>query len=216
METSIRDSRNILTVAGSVAVGLAVLLMAIVTVQRFSLNAADPALTDEFNAHYVDHPWLGFMHVVPGLLFLMLGALQFIPQVRRKRPGVHRWIGRFLVGVALILGVNALIISFVFPTYGGATAQTATLFFGALFLCSALKGFGHIRRKAIALHREWMLRAYAIAAGVATARVFGLTVLSLSPDYTFDDLFGMFLWVGFGFNLIVAEVWIRTGRASRG
>jgi hypothetical protein len=39
--------------------------------------------------------------------------------------------------------------------------------FGSLFLYALGKGFVHVRAGRVALHREWMIRAFAIALAIA-------------------------------------------------
>lgn len=54
------------------------------------------------------------------------------------------------------------------PAIGGANQAAATALFGTFFLFALVKGYRHARRREITLHREWMIRAFAI--GLAVAR----------------------------------------------
>jgi hypothetical protein len=68
-----------------------------------------------------------------------------------------------------------------------------------------------IRRREPARHREWMLRAVAIALGVATVRpVMGIFFASSRLTHlTPRQFFGWAFWIGFLLNLIAVEIWIR-------
>jgi UPF0716 family protein affecting phage T7 exclusion len=40
------------------------------------------------------------LHVLPGLIFLLIGLVQFMPALRRHTLKLHRWLGRiFIVSV---------------------------------------------------------------------------------------------------------------------
>jgi hypothetical protein len=52
----------------------------------------------------------------------------------------------------------------------GGVNEAAARFLAGLFLFRLGKAFWFIRRRNVVLHREWMIRAVAIALGVATTR----------------------------------------------
>ncbi len=163
----------------------------------------------------IEHPLLTLVHIIPGLLFIVLGPLQFIPRLRTRRPRFHRWAGRVFVGSGAILGISALIMSPVMPV-GGVNETVASTLFAILFLFALSKAFLHIRRREVIPHREWMIRAFAIGLAVATIRpivgVFFATkqLTHLTPR----EFFGTAFWLGFTLHLIAAELWINYTRAS--
>jgi hypothetical protein len=153
---------------------------------------------------------LTFIHIIPGALFMILAPLQFVPGIRSRHLWFHRLSGRILVVLGSIIGVTALVMSFK-TTIGGATETTATVLFAIIFLFSLAKGFYHIRRHEIALHREWMIRMFAIGFAIATVRpIVGMffAFSRLSPH----QFFGIAFWIGFTIHLIAAEVWINYTR----
>jgi hypothetical protein len=79
-----------------------------------------------------------------------------------------------------------------------------------------MKAFFSIRAKNIALHREWMIRAYAIGMAVTTTRPIMGIFFATSPltGLTPRDFFGAALWMGFTLHLIAAEVWINHTRSK--
>jgi hypothetical protein len=89
--------------------------------------------------------------------------------------------------------------------------------FGTLFLVALLKGFVHVRAGRVALHREWMIRAFAIALSIATIRLIYIPAQLIVADPT--DAQNALLWdasfaVAFVLNTSVAELWIRATRRS--
>ena len=156
------------------------------------------------------HTALTFIHILPGGLFLSLGLLQFVPGIRRKHLQVHRWMGRVLVACGLIVGVSALVMSFTM-NIGGANETAATTLFAIVFLICLGKAYLHIRRKEVARHREWMIRAYGAGLGVATTRpMVGafFAARRLSPH----EFFGIAFWLGFTITFLAAEAWVEYTR----
>jgi hypothetical protein len=77
-------------------------------------------------------------------------------------------------------------------------------------------GFRHIRRREIALHREWMIRAFSIGLAVATIRpIIGFFfATSRFTGLTPYEFFGTAFWIGFVLHLIAAEAWIHSTRTA--
>ncbi|HEX9232874.1 MAG TPA: DUF2306 domain-containing protein [Candidatus Acidoferrum sp.] len=164
------------------------------------------ALDDIFARHAV----LTFVHILPGLLFMLLGPLQFSSTIRARHLRWHRWSGRVFIGCGLIIGSSALVMSFTMKSIGGVNQAAATILFSALFLYALCKAFWHIRRQEIALHRQWMIRAFSIGLAVATVRpIVGIFfATSRWTGLTPYEFFGAAFWIGFVLHLIAAETWI--------
>jgi uncharacterized membrane protein len=207
------------------AITLLLVLIGVAIVIRRTLNlfASSPAPRNfpeaaALDAGFAPHRLLTMVHIIPGLFFVVLGPLQFIQTLRNHRPALHRWTGRVVIVSGMIIGVSALVMS---PqmAIGGVNEAAATMLFAIVFLFALIKAFLLIRRGKVALHREWMIRAFAIGLAVASIRpimgVFFATrdITHLTPH----DFFGTAFWLGFTVQLMVAEVWInwtRRGTAS--
>jgi uncharacterized membrane protein len=200
-----------LKVAGWCAIALSVAILVVFTGIRLAEMSRNPPGTDAFGVRYLRHPGIALVHMLPGLFFLAGGSLQFVTRIRRRNIRIHRRLGWVLATLAATSGLFALIVSFTLPAFGGLTTQTATVFFGAIFLFALIKAIRHIRRKEIQRHREWMIRVYALAMGVATIRLFVGSFVGLGRR--FEDAFGPSFWLGFAVNLLVAEIWINHTRA---
>jgi uncharacterized membrane protein len=179
-------------------------------------RAAQFARLDEVFAH---HPVLTMIHIVPGLLFVILGPFQFSKSIRARHLQWHRWNGRIFLGAGFIIGISALVMSFTMPSIGGVNQAAATILFGSFFLFALCKAFWHIRLREITLHRQWMIRAFAIGLAVATVRpIVGIFfATSRFTGMTPREFFGTAFWIGFVLQLIAAEAWIHhtmTGEAT--
>ncbi|PYY18712.1 MAG: DUF2306 domain-containing protein [Acidobacteria bacterium] len=175
--------------------------------EKFSRSNSPAAVLD---IGFTQHKMLTLVHVLPGVLFMVLGPLQLSRAIRNKYLNVHRWSGRVFLVCCLIVAVSALTMSFRMAI-GGVNETVATVFYAILFVFCLTKAFIHIRRREIVLHREWMIRGFAIGLGVATVRpIVGafFAARRLSPH----EFFGTAFWLGFTINLIAAEAWINYTR----
>ena len=160
---------------------------------------------------FARHTVLTLIHILPGALFLTLATAQFMPGVREKHLRFHRWSGRSLVVLGLVIGISALVMSFKM-NIGGLNETAATTLYSIVFLICLTKAYLLARRREIARHREWMIRAYAVGLGVATTRpIVGafFAFRRLTPH----EFFGIAFWLGFTTTFMVAEAWIDYTRA---
>lgn len=172
------------------------------------------AVTENLFARY---PALTLIHIIPALLFILLGPIQFNKKIRNKHIKWHRMSGRIFLVCGVIVGISALIMSFGMPAVGGVNQAAATIFFALLFLFCLYRAFVNILKRNITLHREWMIRGYSIGLAVTTIRpivgiFFATSRLSGLTPYEF---FGAAFWIGFVLHLIAAEAWINKTRSNK-
>jgi uncharacterized membrane protein len=166
-----------------------------------------------FDQAFTPRPGLTLLHIVPGLMFMILGPLQFVAKIRVKHLNLHRWCGRIYVASGLLVGVTALILGIVVG-FGGPTETAAVTFFSLLFLIFLGLGVFRIRRSEVSAHREWMIRAFALGLAVTTMRPIAAILLALT-DMSFSEILGISFWLGFSLHLIVAELWVNITRTKQ-
>ena len=192
-------------VAILVFIGVAIVLLRIYVL-------AQPVLpTNAFDAAYSGHTALTLLHIIPGLVFVILGPLQFIAKIRRKYLTFHRWSGRVYVACGVVVGISALILSFVVG-FAGLTGAAAIVFFSPLFLISLGLAVYRIRHREVVAHREWMIRAFALGLAITTIRPM-VTILIALTGHPFSEVIGICFWLGFSLHLVIAELWINITRA---
>jgi uncharacterized membrane protein len=179
------------------------------------LASTRPEELDRFDGRFGADPFVTMLHILPGGLLLILAPLQFSSRIRSRHIRFHRWSGRVLVGAAIVSALAGLYFGLLMP-YGGLGEATATALFGGILLVSVILAVVAIRRGQVARHREWMIRAFAIAIGISTVRVVGgvfdvvLTPAGVPPP----ELFVLSLWTGWTVTLAAGELWIRYTRAA--
>jgi uncharacterized membrane protein len=169
-----------------------------------------------------DHRFAAFpeplvVHIVGATVYALVGCFQFVPRFRRRHLTWHRRAGRVLVVAGLLVAVSALWMTLFYqaqPGTGDLLFVLRLVFASGMIACLVL-GFTAIRRRDIAAHRAWMIRAYALGLGAGTqvftegfgGAVFGTGVLA-------GDLAKGAGWV---VNLAIAEWAIRrpTQRSTR-
>jgi uncharacterized membrane protein len=157
------------------------------------------------DARFTASPMPVVAHVAGAVVYLTLGAFQF----RRRRHRWHRPAGRVLVVAGLIVALSALWMTLIFPRKEGTgdLLYLLRLSFGTGMAVSLILGFAAIRRRDIAAHRAWMIRAFALALAAGTQ--------ALTQGFG-EGLVGTDVSMGAGWviNLAVAE-WIIRRPAGR-
>lgn len=173
-------------------------------------------LQEPYNPGFLQYPTIVAFHVVLGGIYLALAPLQFVKRIRSRHPGYHRRAGRILVLIGLVVGATALFIGLVIP-FSGWGERVIIGLFGGLFLVAIVRGFVHIRAGRVALHREWMIRAFAIGLSIATMRLIfvpALLVLANPTDSQIATLSVASFTAAFAVHVSAAELWIRLTRRS--
>lgn len=174
-----------LLITGLIALGLVPILANALRRIALSLGSADGS-TDNGS-----HPLslLVAVHIITATIFVILGAFQFSPSFRRRKPAWHQMAGRVLVVVGMLVALSGLWLNqFVsFPAGAGELLNVFRLLAGlGMALCIVI-GFAAVRRQDITRHRQWMIRAYALGLGTGTQvftlgfgeAIFGKTALNV-------------------------------------
>jgi uncharacterized membrane protein len=175
-----------------------------------STTAKNPAA--QLDGGFLQNRLRTFAHIVPAAIYLLLLPLQFIRRIRTRYPRFHRWNGRILVALGIVVVISALALSRT-NSIGGVNEAAATTLYALLLLWFLVAGFRSARRRDFTTHRQWMLRAYGVTLGIATTRpIVGIffATRKLSPH----EFFGTAFWLGFTLTLMAAEVRLHTTRAS--
>lgn len=191
-------------------IGIAMVIRRALTIEGV-IPSISPGGGPPFDGSFARHPLITFIHILPGALFMVLGPLQFLPGIRRNYPRFHRRSGRVFIFTGYIVGLSALSLPFVMKPIGGINEAAGTLLFGAYFLLALTMSWRNARKRQLRLHREWMIRAFAVGLAVATIRpIMGLFfAFSHLPPQVF---FGTAFWLGFTLQTMFAEFWINITR----
>lgn len=176
-------------------------------VRLFDLTRQTAVTPD--NARFIATPIPVVIHILASLIFCIIGAFQFAPSFRQRHPKWHRIAGRWLMVAGLIAAFSGvwMTIFYTIPQpLQGAILYIARLFFGVTMMVSIFLAWNTVRRKNIARHRIWIMRAYAIGQGAGTQviTILPYTVLLGQPNQFTRDVLMTVAWI---INLAVVE-WI--------
>src|ERR687898_3257992 len=164
-------------------------------------------LQEPYNPGFLRYPSVVALHVVLGGVYLALAPFQFVRRIRSRYLSYHRWIGRTLVAIGLVVGGTALFMGLVIP-FSGWPERVVIGLFGGLFLVALVRGFVYVRAGQVNLHREWMIRAFSIALSIATMRLIfipAMIIVSAPTDAQIAALSVMSFTVAFVAHDSVAE-----------
>ena len=162
------------------------------------------------NARFFASPSPVVIHIIASAVYALLGALQFVGRLWQRGSKWHRWVGRFLVPVGLLVGLSGLWMTVFYPRPEGASnlLYAFRLLFGTGMVLSIIIGYLAILRKDVHQHLAWMTRAYAIGLGAGTQVFTGMVgaLIFGTPNEFQNALLNGAAWV---INLAVAEWSIR-------
>jgi len=161
-------------------------------------------------ATYRAHPAGIYTHVAGAIVALALGPLQFSARLRSRRIALHRWIGRtYLLGVG-IGGLGGLYMACF--AYGGPLARVGFAALALAWLYTGTRAYAAIRRRAIDVHRAWMVRNFALTFAAVTLRIY--LPVSAVVGIDFDVAYPIVAWLCWVPNLVVAE-WAFNGHPGK-
>jgi len=152
-------------------------------------------------------PWLP-VHAAAAATALLVAPLQFSSQLRARRPWFHRLLGRAYVTCCLIGGATGLALA-----VGSTAGPVATAGFGSLALVwfsATARAWRLAMRRNFVVHREWMIRSFALTFAAVTLRVY-LPIAQLLP-VDFADAYRAISFLCWVPNLVVAEAYLRHKR----
>jgi hypothetical protein len=159
------------------------------------------------NARFFASPSPVVIHIIASAVYALLGALQFVGRLWQRGSKWHRWVGRFLAPVGLLVGFSGVWMTLFYPRTD-TLLFTFRLIFGSGMILSIILGYISILRRNVAQHQAWMIRAYAIGLGAGTQVFTGMVgaLIFGTPNEFQNALLKGAAWV---INLAVAEWSIR-------
>jgi hypothetical protein len=187
-----------------------------------ALGIVDPAsaarraeLLQIVDSRYAENREMTYAHVLLGAVYLVFGLLQFSGTLRRRYVAYHRWAGRVLLVLAVVMVGAGMYFGLLMP-FAGWGERFVIAVVGGLFLFALARGYLAIRARDRETHRAWMMRAFALALGVTTVRLAAavldpvMTPMGVAPA----TLFVLTLWIGWGTTLIATEWWLAHTRRA--
>ncbi len=195
------------------------ILLSVVPVVAGMARLAELALGSkmtEANTRFFAAPLPVALHILAVIPYSLLGAFQFTPALRRRRPGWHRAVGRLLVVLGLVVALTGLWMAnfYPWPKGDGEILYLLRIGFGSAMAMAIILAVDAIRRRDFATHGAWMIRGYAIGMGAGTQ------VLTHIPYFLLvgkpDELTkAVLMGSGWVINAVAAEWIIQSGASGQ-
>ena len=150
-------------------------------------------------------------HSLGGIMFLVLGAVQFAPRLRRLTPGWHKMAGRLLIPSGLVMALSGMWMAHfnALPAYDGLVVYATRMLFGGWTVLAIVLGTVAIYRRDFTNHGVWMTRGYAVGAAAGTQVFTAAPLFLFFPAYLNDLTRAISLGAGWIINFAIAEWVIR-------
>lgn len=150
-----------------------------------------------------------YVHIVTGSIVLLAGVLQLSKAIRLNAPAWHRRIGKLYVFMILLLTApSGLIMSFF--ANGGLPAKVGFALLAVLWWYFTGMGWRAAWRKRWDIHREFMIRSYALTFAAVTLRFYSF--LFALFDLRGEFVYIIIVWLSWVPSLVAAEIWINRTR----
>jgi uncharacterized membrane protein len=139
-----------------------------------------------------------FLHSLAGVLFGVLGPLQFVRALRLRFGTLHRLTGRTFVLAGAGLALSGLTLLLQVQSITTLLLDAARGVFGLALIATLLLGVAAARAQDMLRHRAWMIRAYAIGMGQGTVALvmFPIYLITGEPP------------TGLGSDIVVVGMWL--------
>lgn len=196
----------------------AVLLIALAFVLRYVfryyLHYNEAAFTDPLRGaanYWRMRGWL-LLHITGGMVALLIGPWQFSTSLRQRFLSLHRLSGKVYL-IAVLCGCAGATRLAIGTTFGKAFGFGLLSLAFVWFTTSAMAYYA-VRKRQIAIHREWMVRSYVVTFGFVFFRIFNdfPPMMTWLPD---ADRANVIIWACWAIPLLVTEVILQLARMRR-
>jgi len=144
-------------------------------------------------------------HILLAFSITAGGPMQFIPWLRKKAMGFHRWNGRVYILTAFLISIAGLYLILVKGPVGGWVLGSGNMLNASLIMVCSFLTWRFAMAKQMKKHERWAIRTFLMVSGVWFFRVlFALWIGANggAPGHTdsFDGPFDFFL--AFGHSLV--------------
>jgi hypothetical protein len=163
--------------------------------ERFIFDHSHPSW-----AYYLPVRWFIIPHGLAGLTALLIGPFQLSTRFRQQHLRIHRIMGRVYLSSVAIAGCMGMYLAYIHQEL----LDKIWVFALALtWLLTGAMAFAAVLNGNIVVHRQWMVRNYAITTAFVTTRI--ATALPFVV-HGGDGLIRVTLWIVLLATVVLAEV----------
>ncbi len=153
-----------------------------------------------------------YIHMLTGSIVLITGVIQLSKRIRAKFPRWHRLAGKVYVVVLLVFTAPS---GFVMTLYanGGLAAGSGFALLAVLWWYFTWQGWKNAMGERWDLHREFMLRSYALTFAAVTLRLYSF--LFALAGFRGEFIYIIIAWLSWVPSLLVIEIYLRKSRINK-
>lgn len=168
----------------------------------------------QFLSEHVDNLPL-FIHVVFAGLFLVLGALQVLPAMRKRYRKWHKQAGKVAIVSGFIGGLSGFWMVFAHPNIAGPILQSGRALVSMLWVMFLIFAIQAIKQRDFKTHGEWMLRAFIMMLPAGTLAFIMFPIVLIVGEEGNELFFEIVQVLAWFLHLAVAEWIIRRPKLIR-
>lgn len=147
-----------------------------------------------------------YLHIVTGSIVLITGVFQLSQWIRTRYPVWHRASGRVYIFIILIFTAPSGLVMAAHAN-GGLAAGVGFALLAVLWWFFTYKGFRNAINNQLDVHREFMLRSYALTFAAVTLRLYSF--FFALAGFRGETIYILIAWLSWVPSLIVIEIYLR-------
>ena len=158
---------------------------------------------DVYGSYYFPRVFWVFPHIVLGIIATLIGPFQFIPKIRNNYLKVHRKLGRIYIIATVLGGISGMYLAI---TSSVNLPYSVGLFMlGVTWSTSSIMAFISIKNRKVDLHKDWMIRSYAVTFAAVTLRLW-MPILIVGVGLSEVDAYAAVAWLCWVPNIFIGEL----------
>ena len=148
------------------------------------------------------------IHVITSSFILIAGFTQFFRIFRTKFPRLHRSSGWLYIITILAFALPSGFI-LALSAAGGLSTQISFVLLSVLWGISTVSALYFALKEKWILHRDWMIRSFALSLSALSLRSWKMLLYELQPYFewlTPLHIYQLESWLGWVINLCLAEI----------
>lgn len=147
-----------------------------------------------------------YIHIVTGSIVLISGVFQLSNWIRARYLTWHRASGRVYIFIILIFTAPSGLVMAAYSN-GGLAAGIGFALLAVLWWFFSWRGYQHAIQKQLDVHREFMLRSYALTFAAVTLRLYSF--FFALAGFRGESIYILIAWLSWVPSLIVMEIYLR-------
>lgn len=180
-------------------------LIILITIQYIPINYDIAFLSiKQEQIQYTHYKIAFFIHVYTSIFVLITGSTQFSNYIRLHHKKLHHIFGKIYIAIILLFAApSGLLMGFY--ANGNLISKFSFCLLAILWFHFTLYAYIEVKKQNYLQHQKFMIRSYALTLSAISLRLFKYIIVNLFHTAPMDTYI-LVSWLGWTFNLIIAEI----------